>query len=154
LPASRQPHNKRTAKLRSLEGSGVPVHASDIAGPAAIAFRFTSLGFDDQTRDSLISGLGYKATYDLGRFRPYVQAVWNHEFAADRTVRASLTTIEAPSYEMPAVKLGRDWATATAGTTMNISDAFTGLASFTAQARQTGVTTYGGQVVGLNYKIN
>jgi len=114
---------------------------------------FTSLGFDDQTRDSLISGLGYKATYDLGRFRPYAQAVWNHEFAADRTVRASLTTIEAPSYEMPAVKLGRDWATATVGTTMNISDAFTGLASFTAQAGQTGVTTYGGRV-GLNYKIN
>jgi len=114
---------------------------------------FTSLGFDDQTRDSLISGLGYKATYDLGRFRPYVQAVWNHEFAADRTVRASLTTIEAPSYEMPAVKLGRDWATATVGTTVNISNAFTGLASFTAQAGQTGVTTYGGRV-GLNYKIN
>ena len=114
---------------------------------------FTSLRFDDQTRDSLISGLGYKATYDLGRFRPYVQAVWNHEFAADRTVRASLTTIEAPSYEMPAVKLGRDWATATVGTTVNISNAFTGLASFTAQAGQTGVTTYGGRV-GLNYKIN
>jgi outer membrane lipase/esterase len=114
---------------------------------------FTSLGFDDQTRDSLISGLGYKATYDLGRFRPYVQAVWNHEFAADRTVRASLTTVEAPSYEMPAVKLGRDWATATVGTTMNISNAFTGLASFTAQAGQTGVTTYGGRV-GLNYKID
>jgi outer membrane lipase/esterase len=114
---------------------------------------FTSLGFDDQTRDSLISGLGYKATYDLGRFRPYVQAVWNHEFAADRTVRASLTTIEAPSYEMPAVKLGRDWATATVGTTMNISSAFTGLASFTAQAGQTGVTTYGGRV-GLNCMIN
>ena len=114
---------------------------------------FTSLGFDDQTRDSLISGLGYKAAYDLGRFRPYMQAVWNHEFAADRTVRASLTTIEAPSYEMPAVKLGRDWATATVGTTMNISSAFTGLASFTAQAGQTGVTTYGGRV-GLNCMIN
>jgi outer membrane lipase/esterase len=114
---------------------------------------FTSLAFGDQSRDSVISGLGYKATYDLGRFRPYVQAVWNHEFAADRTVRASLTTIEAPSYEMPAVKLGREWATATVGTTMNISNAFTGLASFTAQAGQTGVTAYGGRV-GLNYKVN
>jgi outer membrane lipase/esterase len=114
---------------------------------------FTSLGFGDQTRESLISGLGYKATYDFGRFRPYVQAVWNHEFASDRMVRASLTTIEAPSYEMPAVKLGRDWAAATLGTTMNISNAFTGLASFTAQAGQAGVTTYGGRV-GLNYRIN
>jgi outer membrane lipase/esterase len=114
---------------------------------------FTSLRFDNQNRDSLISGVGYKATYDFGRFRPYVQAVWNHEFASDRMVRASLTTIEAPSYEMPAVKLGRDWAAATVGTTMNISNAFTGLASFTAQAGQAGVTTYGGRV-GLNYRIN
>jgi hypothetical protein len=32
-------------------------------------------------------------------------------------------------------------------------DAFTGLASFTALAGQTGVTTYGGRV-GLNYRIN
>ncbi|TMJ77153.1 MAG: autotransporter outer membrane beta-barrel domain-containing protein [Alphaproteobacteria bacterium] len=101
----------------------------------------------------LISGVGYKASYDLGRFRPYVQAVWNHEYASDRTVRASLTTIEAPSYEMPAVKLGRDWATGTLGTMMNISSAFTGIASFTAQAGQTGVKTYGGRV-GLNYMFN
>jgi hypothetical protein len=60
---------------------------------------------------------------------------------------------DAPSYEMPAVKLGRDWTTVTVGTTVNISNAFTGLASFTAQAGQTGVTTYGGRV-GLNYMIN
>ena len=114
---------------------------------------FTSLAFGGQTRESLISGVGYKASYDLGRFRPYVQAVWNHEYASDRTVRASLTTIEAPSYEMPAVKLGRDWATGTLGTMMNISSAFTGIASFTAQAGQTGVKTYGGRV-GLNYMFN
>jgi outer membrane lipase/esterase len=114
---------------------------------------FTSLGFGEQTRESLVSAIGYKATYELGRFRPYAQVVWDHEFAADRSVRASLTTIEAPSYEMPAVRLGRDWATATIGTLVNISNAFTGLASFTAQAGQTGVTTYGGRV-GVNYKID
>jgi outer membrane lipase/esterase len=114
---------------------------------------FTSLAFGDQTRESLISGLGYKASYDLGRFRPYVQAVWNHEYAPDRTVRASLTTIEAPSYEMPAVKLGRDWASATLGSTINLSKVLTGLASATAQTGQTGVKTYGGRV-GLNYRLN
>jgi outer membrane lipase/esterase len=95
---------------------------------------FTSLGFDDQTRESVISTLGYKAAYGLGKFRPFVQAVWNHELGPiDRTVRASLTTIDAPSYEMPAVKLGRDWATATVGTTLKLSNVFTGLASFTAR---------------------
>jgi outer membrane lipase/esterase len=115
---------------------------------------FTALSFGDQTRDSVISALGYKATYDLGQFRPFVQAVWNHELGPiDRTVRAALTTIDAPSYEMPAVKPGRDWATATIGTSLKVSNAFTGLASFTAQAGQTGVTTYGGRV-GVNYRID
>ena len=115
---------------------------------------FTSLGFGDQTRDSVISGLGYKAIYDLGRFSPYVQAVWNHELGpTDRTVKASLTTIDAPSYEMQAVQLGKDWASATVGTMVNVSNAFTGLASFTAQVGQTGVTTYGGRV-GLKYVLN
>lgn len=65
---------------------------------------------------------------------------------------ASLTTIDAPSYTMPAVQLGRDWVTATLGTTVTLSKAFTGLASFTAQAGQTGLTTYGGRV-GINYAI-
>jgi outer membrane lipase/esterase len=123
-------------------------------GGFAEAGGFTALSFADQTRDSVVSALGYKATYDLGQFHPFAQAVWNHELGPiDRTVRAALTTIDAPSYEMPAVKLGRDWATATVGTTLKLSRVFTGLASFTAQAGQTGVTTYGGRV-GFNYMID
>jgi outer membrane lipase/esterase len=83
-----------------------------------------------------------------------VHTTWNHELGpTNRTITASLTTIDAPSYEMPAVQLGRDWASATVGTTVNISRAFTGLASVTAQAGQTGVTTYGGRV-GLHYMLD
>jgi outer membrane lipase/esterase len=115
---------------------------------------FTALSFDDQTRNSVISSIGYKASYDLGSFSPFAQVLWNHEFAGrNRTVTASLTTIEAPSFRIPAVLLGQNWGTGTVGTTMRLGAGFTGLASFTAQAGQTGVTTYGGRV-GLNYMIN
>jgi outer membrane lipase/esterase len=115
---------------------------------------FTSLGFGDQTRDSAISALGYRASADLGRVRPFAQIVWNHELASnDRLVRASLTTIDAPSYEMPAAKPGKDWATATLGTTMKFTGGLTGLATISAQAGQTGVMTYGGRV-GLNYAFD
>jgi outer membrane lipase/esterase len=115
---------------------------------------FTSLAFGGQTRESVISALGYRAIYNFGLFSPYVQATWNHELGPkNRTVTASLTTIDAPSYEMPAVQLGRGWASATVGTTMNISSVLTGLASVTAQAGQAGVTTYGGRA-GLNYRFN
>ena len=115
---------------------------------------FTALSFGDQVRDSAVTALGYKVTTDFGKLQPFVQVLWNHELAdLNRTVTASLTTIDAPSYTMPAVVLGRDWATASIGTTVTLSKAFIGLASFTAQAGQTGVTTYGGRV-GLNYSID
>jgi len=114
---------------------------------------FTSLAFGSQARDSVISALGYKASVDLGPFRPFAQIVWNHEHAStDRLVRASLTTIDAPGYEMPGVKLGRDWGTTTLGTALKLTSGFTGLASVSAQIGQTGVTGYGGRI-GLNYAI-
>jgi outer membrane lipase/esterase len=81
---------------------------------------FTSLGFGSQTRGSLISALGYRATIDWGAWRPFAQAVWNHELAnTDRDVTAFLVapTTPAPPYFMPGVVLGKDWGTASVGTT-------------------------------------
>ena len=68
-------------------------------------------------------------------------------------VNASLTTVAAPSYSMPAVVVGRDWATATVGTQVRFSQSLTGLASLTAQLGQTNATSYGG-VIGLNYAFD
>ncbi|MGP0095099.1 MAG: autotransporter outer membrane beta-barrel domain-containing protein [Xanthobacteraceae bacterium] len=115
---------------------------------------FTSLSFGDQTRNSEVSALGYRASSDWGIWHPFAQVVWDHEFdPLNRSVTASLTTIVAPSYSMPAVVLGRDWATATIGTEVRIDRAWTGLASFTAQVGQQNVTNYGG-LVGLNYAFD
>ncbi|MGO9684670.1 MAG: autotransporter outer membrane beta-barrel domain-containing protein [Beijerinckiaceae bacterium] len=115
---------------------------------------FTSLAFAGQTRDSEVSALGYRASFDWGQFSPYVQAVWNHELdPLNRSVTASLTTVAAPSYSMPAVQLGRDWATATIGTRLKIDASWTGLASFTAQLGQTHAMNYTG-MVGLNCAFN
>jgi outer membrane lipase/esterase len=115
---------------------------------------FTSLSFAGQTRDSLVSALGYRAHLELGVWRPFGEIVWNHELAStDRNVTASLTTIAAPSYFMPAVQLPKDWASATVGTTLKLGSGFTGLTSFTAQLGQSGVTNYGGRL-GLNYAFD
>ena len=111
---------------------------------------FTSLGFDSQTRRSLVSALGYRAAFDWGPFRPFAQVVWNHELAdTDREVRAWLTTIAAPSYTMPAVELGRDWGTTSVGTTWKLGRSVTALGAFTAEFGQHDARNYGGQV-GLN----
>jgi outer membrane lipase/esterase len=114
---------------------------------------FTSLSFGDQTRDSEVSALGYRASFDAGAFTPFAQLVWNHEFASlDRQVVAALTTITAPSYTMPAVAPGRDWGTATLGTTVRLGNGFTGLAAATGQFGQSGVSSYGLRL-GLNYSF-
>jgi outer membrane lipase/esterase len=70
----------------------------------------------------------------------------------ERMVTASLTTIAAPGYSLPAVVLGRDWGTATVGAQLTWTSAWSGLASFTAQLGQNHATVLGG-LVGLNYAL-
>jgi uncharacterized protein with beta-barrel porin domain len=48
---------------------------------------FTALSFAEQTRNSAVSELGYQASIDWGRWRPFAKVVWNHELAStDRSV--------------------------------------------------------------------
>jgi len=114
---------------------------------------FTSLSFGEQIRNSEVGVLGYQMRFDWGNWHPFAQAVWDHEFdPLNRMVTASLTTIAAPSYSLPAVVLGRDWATATVGTQVTLTPAWSGLASFTAQLGQNHATVFSG-LVGLNYAL-
>jgi outer membrane lipase/esterase len=110
----------------------------------------TSLAFGGQYRHSSVGVLGYQASFDFGMFQPFAKVLWNHEFVShERLVTASLTSTVAPSYSLPAVDLGRDWASATAGVSVGLGKGVTGLVSFTGQWGQDKVTNYGGQV-GLN----
>jgi outer membrane lipase/esterase len=121
--------------------------------PFAAIGGFTALSFGDQTRNSAVTELGYQASLDLGRWHPFTKLVWNHELAStDRSVTASLTTIVAPSYWMPAVLLGKDWGTATLGTTVTFAPGVTGYGTLTSQIGQQNVIAYGGQV-GLNVAL-
>jgi outer membrane lipase/esterase len=111
---------------------------------------FTSLSFGGQTRDSAVTALGYRASFAAGPWQPFAQILWDHELAStDRLVTASLTTIAAPSYAMPAVVLGRDWASAMLGTTYTWGKRYTALVAFTANAAQDSAAVYGGQI-GIN----
>jgi outer membrane lipase/esterase len=97
---------------------------------------FTALSFSGQTRNSAVGELGYQASVDVGIWSPFAKIAWDHEFAAtDRSVAASLTTISAPSYSMPAVLLGTDWATASVGTSVRLGHGITGYAMFFERGR-------------------
>ncbi len=115
---------------------------------------FTALSFANQTRDSAVSELGYQASVKLGNWSPFAKLTWDHEFAgAGRTVTASLTTIAAPSYTMPAVVPGTDWMALSAGTSVRLERGITGFAMFTGEAAQKNVTSYGGQI-GVNVALS
>ena len=114
---------------------------------------FTSLSFGAQIRNSEVSVLGYQTSFDWEMLHPFLKAVWDHEFdPLDRLVTASLTTMAAPSYSLPAVVLGRDWATTTVGTQVTFAPAWSGIASFTAQLGQNHALVFGG-LIGLNYSF-
>jgi outer membrane lipase/esterase len=114
----------------------------------------TALSFGSQTRNSAISELGYQASVKYGIWEPYAKVVWDHEWAdLDRLVAASLTSIVAPGFVMPAAVLGRDWATATVGTRVRLGQGFSGFVAVIAEVAQNNVTTYGGQI-GINCALN
>jgi outer membrane lipase/esterase len=112
---------------------------------------FTSLAFGRQIRNSEISLLGYQARYDWGMWHPFAQVLWDHEFdPLDPVVTASLTTMAEPSYSIPAVVPGRDWATTTVGADVTLTPNWSALASFTAQIGEQRAPIYRG-LISVNY---
>jgi outer membrane lipase/esterase len=115
---------------------------------------FTALSYEDQIRYSAVSELGYQASIKLGLWQPFAKLTWNHEWAdSNRLVTASLTTVAAPSYSLPAVMLGEDWGAGTVGTRVQIGSSATAYAALIAQLGQDCVVEYGGQF-GISLAIN
>ena len=114
---------------------------------------FTSLSFATQTRNSEVSTLGYQGRLRLGNSAPVRPGgVGSRVPSSHRVVTASLTTTAAPSFSLPAVVLGRDWATTTVGTHVTFDRSWSGITSFTAQLGQNHALVYGG-LVGLDYSF-
>jgi outer membrane lipase/esterase len=114
----------------------------------------TNLAFASQLRNSVVSELGYQASVTIGRWEPYVRAVWDHDFdGTGRLVTASLLSITAPSYSLPAVSLGQDWGSIIVGTRFKLAPNATAFAAFSSQIAQNSVTTYSGQI-GVNVAFN
>ena len=76
-----------------------------------------------------------------------MQLTWNHEFAdTNRKVTASLTTVSAPSYSLPAVILGKDWGEVKGGVTIDVGIGVKVLAVGSADFAQNSANIYGGQI--------
>jgi outer membrane lipase/esterase len=138
-------HNFRTGKLIGGPVAGLTLQRISVTGFTESG-SFTSLSFGDQTRNSAVSEFGYQANYDAEWLRPFAKLAWNHEWTStDRRVTASLTTIAAPGYSMPAVTLGKDWGTANVGTSVPVTANTSAMIAVTSEFAHKSVTTYGAQ---------
>lgn len=114
----------------------------------------TALSFATQTRRSLVSEIGYRASLSLGAWEPFARATWNHELiTAQRDIQVSLTSITAPSYKMPAASPGRNFATLGLGTRYQLSDNVRSFVSISSQLGQARARTFGIQL-GMNVLLN
>ena len=110
----------------------------------------TALSFRSQTRDSVVSQLGWRALMDVGNWQPFAEAKWNHEWAGkDRTVTASLTSVSAPSYTMDAAPVAADWATSSLGVSYKLNSQMILRGAVSAVFFNQQQISYGGEL-GLN----
>lgn len=113
----------------------------------------TALLFDSQTRGSIVSQLGWRASMDIGDWQPFAEAKWSHEWAdKNRTVTASLTTAPAPPYSMDAVPMAKDWASGSLGVVYKLSSQVMLRGAGSAMFLNRQVTSYGGEL-GLSYSF-
>jgi len=110
----------------------------------------TALSYGEQQRDSTVTQLGWRVLADVGRWQPFAETTWNHEFAdPKRMVRAALTTISAPAYSMDAVPVTTDWGTVSFGTSFKATDRVMLRASCLTMFSNPQIVTYGGEL-GVN----
>jgi outer membrane lipase/esterase len=110
----------------------------------------TALSFGGQSRDSFVSQLGWRGSAELGKWQPFAEVAWNHDWAGKSgMIVASLTSIAAPSYSAAAFPAATDWASASLGTAYKFNERVMLRGALSAVFINPRASSYGGEV-GLN----
>lgn len=113
----------------------------------------TALSFDSQTRDSIVSQLGWRGSVQLGEWKPFAEATWNHELRDDdHTITTTLTSVSAPSYTTSTAPVNSDWGNATLGTSYTINPRVTLWAAMSGGFGDSEMANYDGEL-GLRLKF-
>jgi outer membrane lipase/esterase len=107
----------------------------------------TALSFGSQTRDSRVGQLGWRGAMDLGNWKPFAEAEWNHDWASkNKEVSASLTSATAAAYTAAVAPVAADWATASLGASYKLSEQMRLSGEASAVLGNPQVSSYGGKV--------
>ncbi|MBP2226915.1 outer membrane lipase/esterase [Azospirillum agricola] len=90
--------------------------------------------YRQQTRDSLIGSVGYRAAYDFGNVRPYAKVTLNRDFNDDdRSVTAASRSVSTLSYDTPVGRGDRTFVDLTAGASVALASSVTGTLGLNAR---------------------
>ena len=107
----------------------------------------TALSFGEQTRYSTVSQLGWRVVVGAGKWEPFAEAKWNHEWAdRHRQVKAALTTASAAPYALDAAPVAADWASLLGGTSYKISERVMLRGTVSANLGNDRLVSYGGEL--------
>ncbi len=107
----------------------------------------TALLFDSQKRDSQVAQLGWKGALELGNWKPFAEATWNHEWNDDnRTVTTTLTSVSAPPYTTVPAPVDSDWGNATLGASYRISSSIILWGAFSEAFGNSEMVNYSGEL--------
>lgn len=111
----------------------------------------TTLSYGRQFLNSDVSQIGYSVSLKTASVAPFVKASWDHEWAhTARLINTSLNSVAAPTYTMPAVVSGKDWASVAAGVSDNFTQNLKGYVSFNTFIGQSNSAVYSG-TIGINF---
>ena len=104
---------------------------------------YNSLKFGGQSIDVVIASVGYQATAKLGEWEPFARVMYNGQSGADnRQITTSLTSINAPSWAMPAVAMGNTWTDVSAGVGYHVAKNAVLRTTITSRIGQNNVSSY------------
>lgn len=107
----------------------------------------TALSFGSQTRDSLVSQMGWRGSVSLGDWQPFAEMAWNHDWAgSDRQVATSLTSAAVAPYLSDAAPVASDWGTASLGVSYKVTPDVTLKGTTSTVFVNPQVFSYGGEM--------
>src|SRR5262249_10361433 len=80
---------------------------------------FDALQYRSQNFNSLLGGLGWELDYsgaiDDVKVSPYVQATYNHQFIANNTIEAGVSSLPGSHFELPVAPAYKDFGLISTG---------------------------------------
>ncbi|WP_045728097.1 autotransporter domain-containing esterase [Xanthomonas sp. GPE 39] len=98
----------------------------------------SALGYNNQSVESMVGRIGWKASLDVGIVKPYLQATYDHEFKKNHEATAWLQTMsDIGSFAVPGINFDRNYGSVVLGARFKLLglDSNVGIDTTTAQSR-------------------